>query len=477
MTISRRKLLTGAGATIGLGALSLSGCKNRSATLSTNFDAEVLILGAGLSGLYAATLLTDDGRDSLVLEGANRVGGRLHTLEHASGYTEGGGEQVGASYARIRNVARKVGVDIRPDTSPRRDTAYWINGQLLTSSEWAAQNPAGFPDAFAGATPGSPLFRLAAANNPLQSADAWQEAEFTSFDISAAAFLQQAGFAPKARSVMERALNGNALSSYSMMNLYRSLQLYTQDRSMGPSGAVVGGAQRLPEAMAENLPRAPQLGIMIRQITVHDSYVEATDHTGRIWRAPHMICTLPFGALRHIRIDAPLLPAQRAAILALPYTQIFQVHFRATSPFWEVDDRPADMWTDSPIERVFANRDEQGRPTGMFRSWINGAGTTLIKRASTEETKTNFLSELARIRPSTSGHIDILSLVDWTGENRLAGGAYMHWAPGQIRQWARPMAEPVGRLHFAGEHLGHLHTGMEAAMESAERAALRLMGF
>ena len=58
----------------------------------------------------------------------------------------------------------------------------------------------------------------------------------------------------------------------------------------------------------------------------------------------------------------------------------------------------------------------------------------------------------------------------WTASNSRAGGAYMHWAPGQIARWAGRMGEPADRLVFAGEHLGLVHTGMEAAMESAERA-------
>jgi len=51
----------------------------------------------------------------------------------------------------------------------------------------------------------------------------------------------------------------------------------------------------------------------------------------------------------------------------------------------------------------------------------------------------------------------------------------MHWAPGQIAKWAGHMGAPAGRLSFAGEHLSHLHTGMEGAMESGENAALYLL--
>ena len=65
--------------------------------------------------------------------------------------------------------------------------------------------------------------------------------------------------------------------------------------------------------------------------------------------------------------------------------------------------------------------------------------------------------------------------VRWDEDQPLSGGAYMHWAPGQIQPWAERVTQPSGRLHFAGEHTSFLHTGMEGAMESGERAAYAII--
>ncbi len=49
------------------------------------------------------------------------------------------------------------------------------------------------------------------------------------------------------------------------------------------------------------------------------------------------------------------------------------------------------------------------------------------------------------------------------------------FGPGQVTKFARDMIIPHGRLHFAGEHTRRLDYGMEAAMESGERAAFEIL--
>ena len=454
------------------GLVTLPACQPSTSKL----DAEIIVLGAGLAGLHAARLLSSESKDVLVLEGSSRIGGRLHTLNHGDlGYTEGGGEQIGASYARLIDTARQLNVPLTPDSPTGRQTGYYYQGENHTPESWKALDNLPFPAPFEGSSPSGPLFTLAGKTNPLKAAEDWMAPRFSEYDISAQDFLLEAGFQGDAQKLIDQSLNGNSLRSYSMMNLYRTLYLYSQSRGMGSSFSVEGGAQRLPEAMAASLPRKVKTGQMVKTINAEADKVIIETTSGKTYRAAQCICALPFGALRNITLKAFMPEAQGVAIKELPYTQILQIHLKAQTSFWEQDGLPADMWTDLPIERIFADRGLDGKPNGLFRVWINGHGARRSVWDDRSKINERVKAYMKTVRPASEGKFNVLAVQDWTKFNPLAGGAYMHWAPGQIGKWANVMGQPSSRLVFAGEHLNQLHTGMEGAMESGENAALHLL--
>jgi monoamine oxidase len=82
MTLARRTFLAS--------SASLAAPK----TLHAKTEADVIVIGAGLSGLYAARLLADEGAKVVVDEGRNRVGGRLESYRHLEGAPEAGGDSI-----------------------------------------------------------------------------------------------------------------------------------------------------------------------------------------------------------------------------------------------------------------------------------------------------------------------------------------------------------------------------------------------
>ena len=109
MALTRRQALAlGAGAM----ALALPGCA------PARPDADVIVIGAGLSGLHAARLMEAEGLRVIVLEASERIGGRLLTLTDLPGTPNAGGSQNGAGYGRIRGAAQELGIAIENDVSP-----------------------------------------------------------------------------------------------------------------------------------------------------------------------------------------------------------------------------------------------------------------------------------------------------------------------------------------------------------------------
>lgn len=468
--LTRRTTLAWMGAA---STLTLTGCGPRGDRGGR--DADVIVIGAGLSGLMAARMMAGAGMDVLVVEASDRIGGRLRTLDDLPGRPEAGGQQVGQTYARIRAVAAELGLGIETREGPPPASALFVNGTNIPAGAWPASPQNVLPDPMRPIPPQQLLFALTARHNPLPDVYAWREPQWQSHDIDAETYLRSLGANDEALRLCEVSLNATRLSTYSMMNLWRTLTLYAQDRDMGASGEIEGGSQRLPEAMAAALPRDVRTNSTVTAIAADDSGTAVTLATGETLRADFIVCALPFPVVRNLAVEAPLLPRQRAAIAGMAYTPIVQVHMVANRPFWEEDGLPASMWTDSAIERVFSGTGPDGAPNGALNAWINGDGALALDGLSDTEVAAQVTATLARLRPASEGAIGIRHVIRWTPSNPLAGGAYMHWQPGEISRWAADLARPAGRMFIAGEHASHLHTGMEGAMESGEAAALAVM--
>src|SRR5688500_14489883 len=90
-------------------------------------EADVAVVGAGLAGLAAARSLVAAGRDVVVLEARDRVGGR--TLNEEIGpdgkVVEVGGQWVGPTQFRLLELARELGVDTFPTHTKGTSCIEW----------------------------------------------------------------------------------------------------------------------------------------------------------------------------------------------------------------------------------------------------------------------------------------------------------------------------------------------------------------
>src|SRR5579862_8498734 len=115
--VTRRRLLEGALAGGAAATLIPAAQARAAAQADPPREVDVVVVGAGLAGLTAATDVHRSGRSVLVLEARQRVGGRCFSRSigpHASDVANMGATFVGPTQHHIQATMREVGIGLFP---------------------------------------------------------------------------------------------------------------------------------------------------------------------------------------------------------------------------------------------------------------------------------------------------------------------------------------------------------------------------
>ncbi|MDX2141987.1 MAG: FAD-dependent oxidoreductase [Rhodospirillaceae bacterium] len=443
---------------------------------------DVIVIGAGISGLHAASLLAEQGAKVRVLEAQSRVGGRLLSYRHLEGAPEAGGDSILGGYGRVRDTCAKLSLTLN-DFEKRRGAErpeIAIGGQVIPRSAWKDHPLNHLPADRKNEFPGRRVFeKVVDQFNPLASAGDWIEPESRKFDESVYSFLKKHGWSDAAIAQNYETNIGRGTSAHDCSILtwyFRRAWDKIQTDIESVALKIKGGNQTLPEAMAKQLGDAVSLAKPVIGVATSANGVEVRCADGSSYQAKFLISATPIAPLRSIKFEPGLPPVLAKAVALLPSMLITKIFLTAKKPFWETDGLSPAMWTDTFAGDVGALRqaDDSDRVTGLLAR-VRGFQTQRLDAMGERDAGALVISEIEKLRPAAKGLLEVAGFKSWA-KDPYARGTWAEWEPGQVHEFLPELVKPAGRIHFAGEHASLANRGMEAAMEAGERAAFEVLG-
>jgi monoamine oxidase len=453
--------------------------------MRTRGACDVVVIGAGLAGLHSALLLEEQGLKVLVLEAQARVGGRIHSMRELGSNAEAGGTYIGAGYDRVMRTAARFGIrliDVTPILEFFREQDLVLGTTIIGQAEWPAHPANPFPERDRNVLPWNYHRVLTMRENPLAGPADWLQPRHADLDVSMHAWMRSLGLSDAAIRMgygINPSFGEDAHDVSALLMLFRGA--FSKAQRERATGAGIGytvenGVERIPEAMAGALHNEVALECPAVAITEAQNALRVDCVDGSFVTAKRVICSLPYGVLRKLKLDPPLTGLQAEAVDSLRSQPITQVYLGVRQPFWEEDGYAASLFTDSLPGMVAAARSATDPKTVThLTAWVMGRHARSLDGLTEAEIGRRVIEAIELFRPAALDQLEFLGLQSW-GDDPYAAGAWAYFRPGQIRRFAAHMGMRHGRVHFCGEHLALASRGMEAALETAERAVAEVLG-
>lgn len=442
---------------------------------------DVVIVGAGATGLTAAKALMHAGKSVIVLEARDRIGGRLWTDSIDGQMFEIGGQWVSPDQTALIETLEELGLE----TYAR----YRDGESVYVSRDGQARRYTGdiFP---AGEDTEGEIARLIstldALVDELDLAAPWAHPRAAELDrISYLAWLES-------QSTDAEAIDNIAMYVADAMltkpaHSFSLLQALLMAASAGSFSnlvdadfildkRVVGGLQQVPLLLASELGEGVvRLSQPVREIRWDATGVTVTSDELSV-TAQHVVVAVPPNL--YDRIDyVPALPRlrqqmQQHSSLGL----VVKVHATYETPFWRAAGLSGTAFSPYQLVHEAYDNTNHGETRGTLVGFVSGEKADELLALSAEERRRRILESFAVFYGDQAIEPVVYYESDWASEEWTRGAYAASFDLGGLSRYGALQLEPVGPIQFGSSDLaseGYQH--VDGAIRVGRRMAATIV--
>ena len=415
----------------------------------------VIIIGAGISGLSAAYKLKQSGINVTIIEARNRIGGRIFTynFNDENLTCELGAEWVGKSHTRLIELSKEFNVEL---LNHQFETHLILNNQYKKAGDWDF----------------SPEWNkkyemLLKQFNSLPD-DSQMKLDYDKLDWWR--FLVNSGIPKNDLEIKELLDSTDFGESIRQVSAYAGIAEYAESSEKNEMDYHVKGGNsniinKLAEAMGmENII----LKTNVTKVEQKNDNVIVYDSNGKSYKADNIICTVPTFSLLKIIWEPQLPSVYLDALNELQYSRIIKTSILFSERFWK--DESLDMITDTIPHYFYHSTKNQSGKKGILTSYATGDRAYVLSKMKNE----NRINEICKTLKPAFGEIEKYaekSVNYYWGSDDYSQGAYAIYNKHQWPSVRETLNKNHDRVYFAGEHLADWQGFMEGAINSGEHAA------
>jgi monoamine oxidase len=432
-------------------------------------EVDVVIVGAGFSGLAAARAIAKAGRSVMVLEARNRVGGRVHSSEVAGKTIELGAEFTGPGQDALKRLGAEFGLELVPCHYGGRTFYYRTGEDGETPREILDQPPYDYGSAAAGVHELDRLAESVPAEAP------WAAPSAEEWDRHTAASWMQTHLAESSRPLLEaahRGMIGQSDQTSFLHSLFYSKANGGYAAIMGigktphDNEMFSGGNQTIASGIAKELAEGVKLNFAVQHVRQDEQGVAVTGPPGRV-HAQRIIIAMPPALAGRIMYEPALPPARSHLMMRYASRSKLKAVAVYREPFWRADGNSGMILGNGFVSLDGSTCENFGVLIlflGLRESLRVWNLSKEARRAFAGDRLAMFLGSKAR---------DMLGYDDkhWSDEYYSTGCVFAP-SPGMWTTYGPSLREAIGRIHWAGTETSTVMPGqMDGAVRAGERAA------